>query len=156
MKKIHSQLLLSFHYLKPSLLRLHKMEMHVRIRRHHGRFVFRRGGFFSRPLSCFWFQCLFLAWEKRCWSWRFLRWPPRIFGSKWNSLGEKCKINKNTRSQSFKVRGELWLFSSNVWLLCFFRPLFLFFCFFLVLFDTLLQASCMSEKKTTKKITFTH
>lgn len=29
MKKIHSQLLLSFHYLKPSLLRLHKMEMHV-------------------------------------------------------------------------------------------------------------------------------
>lgn len=99
MKKMHSQLLLSLHYLKAKpFVRLHKMGMHVR--RHHGLFVFRH------HTVCIWFLLIRLDFlplvEREKWA-RFLRWPPhKYFGSKLNIVkvkkAKKKKISTKTHA----------------------------------------------------------
>lgn len=84
--------------------------------------------------------------RRESWKWQdFCVGRTNIWLREKNSLGEKCKINKNTRSHSFKAYGELWLFSSNVWSFLLLSRLL--WCFFVAL-DMLLQASCsLKEKK---------
>lgn len=121
---------------------------------------------FFRRFVFFLFGFILRRCERKCWQ-RFLRWPPqRIFRfgynmNERNSLGEKCKINKNTRSHSFKAHWWIVALFLNMYDGCMFsmRRFFRSFCrSFLHLSDMLLQVLYKekAKKQRTKRITFTH